>query len=77
MTLKKATVLDHSKKISLRKCPWDPLADHDVLKLLRPGDKLTVSIDHMVYDWTDNSYFEVYESRQIIGYVRTDAVTIE
>lgn len=76
MAYRKATVLDLSKKVSLRRCPWDPLADHDVIKQLLPGDTLKVSDDHVVYDWTDNTYYEVYEGQRIVGYIRSDAVTL-
>lgn len=76
MHLQKATIRDLSKKVSLRRCPWDPLADYDIVKELLPGDKITVSTDHIVYDWTDNSYCEVYDGRQLIGFIRLDAIDI-
>lgn len=77
MAYRQATIANYSKKVSLRRCPWDPIADYDVIKELKPGDKVTISTDHVVYDWVDHRYYEVFEDKKSIGYIRVDAVTLD
>lgn len=75
--LLKATIGTRSKKVSIRRCPWDPLVDEEVTKEFKPGDLLEVKIDSPVFDWQDHLFYEAFQYGQPLGYVRADALIIE
>lgn len=75
----RATVASKSKKVSLRKCPWDPFKDMELAKSFKPGEQFRVNTDHKVYDWRGNEFYEVYDlylTGDLLGYVNVTAIEL-
>lgn len=79
MGMTKAVIGNKSKKVTIRKCPWDPFNDKEVGETLKAGDPIKVNTDIVVYDWHDRAYYEAwdfYANLTLLGYIAADAVIL-
>lgn len=47
------------KTASIRRAPWIPSLDEDVVGEVRNGETVAVNIDDICYDWKDRKFYKV------------------
>lgn len=74
----KAKISKKSKRVSIRKCPWDPWKDQEIVRSdLKPGDPIRIDQDSFVFDWRGGKYYEVYDfylPNNHVGYINVEAI---
>lgn len=68
-------VLIGSHNISVRLCPWDPLAD-EVIKEFEKGETVFVDSSKTIYDWQGHEFYPFVEDGHQNGYIRKDAIRL-
>lgn len=62
-----------AKKISILKCPWDPMSN-EAVAYAKKNEVFVYDPDVEVYDWQGHKYYAVVKDG-VSGYMRAEAIS--
>lgn len=59
----KVVTIVNCKKASIRKVPWIPLYDKEIIAEKKVGDSIEIDSSKICYDWKNRKFYKVVNSR--------------
>lgn len=65
--------IDNCKTASIRKRPWIPIFEEEVVGELKRGSKIEVNLNDICYDWQDRKF---YRTKKPDGWIHEGVIKI-
>lgn len=62
------------KKLGIRKAPWIPEEDPEIVAVIPKGEVVTIKSFREVYDWTGKRFYKIETESGVEGYAIVDVL---